>query len=72
MDLLKNEILPLVEQAAESMELDAGLIARVLQPARELDQATFPFPVFPLPKPSAWHLQPSPNNSLHQYQPTLR
>ena len=50
MDLLKNEILPLVEQAAESMELDAGLIARVLQPARELDQGDLSLPCFPFAK----------------------
>ena len=50
MDLLKNEILPLVEQAAESMGLDAGLIARVLQPARELDQGDLSLPCFPFAK----------------------
>ena len=50
MDLLKNEILPLVEQAAESMGLDAGLLARVLQPARELDQGDLSLPCFPFAK----------------------
>ncbi|MAD55778.1 MAG: arginine--tRNA ligase [Euryarchaeota archaeon] len=50
MDLLKNEILPLVEQAAESMGLDASLIARVLQPARELDQGDLSLPCFPFAK----------------------
>ncbi|MEE2974690.1 MAG: arginine--tRNA ligase [Candidatus Thermoplasmatota archaeon] len=50
MDLLKNEILPLVEQAAEGMGLDAGLMARVLQPARELDQGDLSLPCFPFAK----------------------
>ena len=50
MDLLKNEILPLVEQAAEGMGLDAGLIPRVLQPARELDQGDLSLPCFPFAK----------------------
>ena len=50
MDLLKNEILPLVEQAAEGMGLDASLIARVLQPARELDQGDLSLPCFPFAK----------------------
>ena len=50
MDLLKNEILPLVEQAAESMGLDADLIPRVLQPARELDQGDLSLPCFPFAK----------------------
>ena len=50
MELLKNEILPLVEQAAESMGLDAGLMARVLQPARELDQGDLSLPCFPFAK----------------------
>ena len=50
MDLLKNEILPLVEQAAERMGLDAGLIARMLQPARELDQGDLSLPCFPFAK----------------------
>ena len=50
MDLLKNEILPLVEQAAEGMGLDAGMIARVLQPARELDQGDLSLPCFPFAK----------------------
>ncbi len=50
MDLLKNEILPLVEQAAEGMGLGAGLIPRVLQPARELDQGDLSLPCFPFAK----------------------
>ena len=50
MDLLKNEILPLVEQAAEGMGLDVGMIARVLQPARELDQGDLSLPCFPFAK----------------------
>lgn len=50
MDLLKNEILPLVEQAAEAMGLDAGLMVRVLQPARELDQGDLSLPCFPFAK----------------------
>ena len=50
MDLLKNEILPLVEQGAEGMGLDAGLMARVLQPARELDQGDLSLPCFPFAK----------------------
>jgi len=49
-DLLKNEILPLVEQAAEGMGLDVGMIARVLQPARELDQGDLSLPCFPFAK----------------------
>lgn len=50
MDLLKNDILPLVEQAAEGMGLDASLIPRVLQPARELDQGDLSLPCFPFAK----------------------
>ncbi len=50
MDLLKNDILPLVEQAAEGMGLDASLIVRVLQPARELDQGDLSLPCFPFAK----------------------
>jgi arginyl-tRNA synthetase len=49
-DLLKNDILPLVEQAAEGMGLDASLIVRVLQPARELDQGDLSLPCFPFAK----------------------
>ncbi|MFZ8906648.1 MAG: arginine--tRNA ligase [Poseidonia sp.] len=50
MDLLKNEILPLVEQAAEGLGLDASMISRVLQPARELDQGDLSLPCFPFAK----------------------
>lgn len=50
MDLLKDAILPLVEEAAEGMGLDAGLIPRVLQPARELDQGDLSLPCFPFAK----------------------
>ncbi len=50
MDLLKNDILPLVEQAAEGMGVDASLIVRVLQPARELDQGDLSLPCFPFAK----------------------
>ena len=50
MDLLKNEILPLVKRAAEGMGLDASLIPRVLQPARELDQGDLSLPCFPFAK----------------------
>ena len=50
MDLLKNEILPLVEQAAEGMGVDASLIPRMLQPARELDQGDLSLPCFPFAK----------------------
>ena len=50
MDLLKNDILPLVEQAAGGIGLDASLIARVLQPARELDQGDLSLPCFPFAK----------------------
>jgi len=49
-DLLKNEILPLVEQAAEGLGLDASMISRVLQPARELDQGDLSLPCFPFAK----------------------
>ena len=50
MDLLKNEILPLVEQAAECIGVDASLITRMLQPARELDQGDLSLPCFPFAK----------------------
>ena len=50
MDLLKNEILPLVEQAANGMGVDATLIPRMLQPARELDQGDLSLPCFPFAK----------------------
>lgn len=50
MDLLKNEIMPLVEQAAGDMGLDTSLISRVLQPAREPDQGDLSLPCFPFAK----------------------
>lgn len=50
MDLLKDAILPLVEEAAGGMGLDAGMIPRVLQPARELDQGDLSLPCFPFAK----------------------
>ena len=48
MDLLKNEIQPLVENAVTSMGVDPGLVGRLLQPARELDQGDLSLPCLSL------------------------
>ena len=50
MDLLKNEIQPLVENAVTSMGVDPGLVGRLLQPARELDQGDLSLPCFAFAK----------------------
>ena len=61
MELLKSEIQPLVEAALESLGVDASLVERMLQPARETTKATFLCPASRLPRPSAW--RPSPLQS---------
>ena len=50
MDLLKNEIQPLVENAVASMGVDPDLVGRLLQPARELDQGDLSLPCFAFAK----------------------
>lgn len=50
MELLKSEIQPLVEAALESLGVDASLVDRMLQPAREADQGDLSLPCFPFAK----------------------
>ena len=50
MELLKSEIQPLVEAAVESFGVDASLVERMLQPARETDQGDLSLPCFPFAK----------------------
>ena len=50
MELLKSEIQPLVEAALESLGVDASLVERMLQPARETDQGDLSLPCFPFAK----------------------
>ena len=50
MELLKSEIQPLVEAALVSLGVDASLVERMLQPAREADQGDLSLPCFPFAK----------------------
>ncbi len=50
MELLKSEIQPLVESALGSLGVDASLVDRMLQPAREADQGDLSLPCFPFAK----------------------
>ena len=50
MQLLKGQVQPLVEQAVAKLGVDSGLVERLLQPARELDQGDLTLPCFPFAK----------------------
>ena len=50
MKLLKTEIQPLVEAALGTLGVDADLVDRMLQPAKEADQGDLSLPCFPFAK----------------------
>ena len=50
MELLKSEIQSLVEDALSSLGVDASLVDRMLQPAKETDQGDLSLPCFPFAK----------------------
>ena len=50
MQLLKGHVQPLVERAIASLGVDPGLVERLLQPARELEQGDLTLPCFPFAK----------------------